>query len=342
MTMAVSKLTCPECETVLRPAKPLPEGKKVKCPKCGTLFAAAQPPMEALAPRQPETARGKAAPAGKKPARGGAAKAPAKPAAKKAEEDDDGPDTYGFIKDEDFESEEEKENKPQIDYAPDMSIKDLRGPAQQAVMGPSNWLMTAGISGAIGWLGLTIVTLIPVCFPVKESGSESDMRPAMGFGKGLATVTIRPDAWGRGDFTPANVGKEVKEAEERERDRSFFSLFGFELDELVWFVVPVAVVGFAYSAVLTLGAVQTQNLESRGWGIASSVMALFPIHTLGLQLFLTLFVSLLLAIFLDDPPDHYAFLALAVLSLGSIIAGILGLVCLNKEEVVAGFEYEPE
>src|SRR5262245_61347192 len=38
--MAVSKLICPECEAVLRPAKPLEAGKRVKCPKCRTTFTA--------------------------------------------------------------------------------------------------------------------------------------------------------------------------------------------------------------------------------------------------------------------------------------------------------------
>src|SRR2546430_59194 len=36
----VSKLTCPECFTVLRPARPLAVGQKVKCPKCDNLFTA--------------------------------------------------------------------------------------------------------------------------------------------------------------------------------------------------------------------------------------------------------------------------------------------------------------
>src|SRR5437868_10315152 len=38
--MFVSKLNCPKCKTVLRPAKPLPPGKRVKCPKCSNDFTA--------------------------------------------------------------------------------------------------------------------------------------------------------------------------------------------------------------------------------------------------------------------------------------------------------------
>src|SRR5262249_41618814 len=42
---------------------------------------------------------------------------------------------------------EEDEDKPEIDYAPDMSIKDLRGPAQAAVVRPSNYLLIASVVG---------------------------------------------------------------------------------------------------------------------------------------------------------------------------------------------------
>src|SRR5947199_3201333 len=37
--MSATKLTCPKCQATLRPAKPLPAGKRVKCPKCGARFA---------------------------------------------------------------------------------------------------------------------------------------------------------------------------------------------------------------------------------------------------------------------------------------------------------------
>src|SRR5947209_455540 len=101
--MPVAKLTCPECSAVLKPAKPVPEGKKIKCPKCGTIFEARaednepqpvkpaarpKPVPAAKKPSSPVTAQKKsAAPAKSKPA------APAKP--KPAyEEDDDDAGTY--------------------------------------------------------------------------------------------------------------------------------------------------------------------------------------------------------------------------------------------------------
>ena len=56
------------------------------------------------------------------------------------DDDDEDGGIYGYF------SEEQKaeEDKPQIEYAPDMSIKDLRGPAQAAVVPPSNYLLLIG------------------------------------------------------------------------------------------------------------------------------------------------------------------------------------------------------
>src|SRR5690348_14764281 len=105
--MAVSRLTCPECGRVLRPAKPVAAGKKVRCPECDTVFVAGED-EEDDRPRRP------AARKGAKPAAAGKKSAP-----KKQEEEE----VYGYIKDPD---EEDEDRKPKIDYAPDESIRDLR------------------------------------------------------------------------------------------------------------------------------------------------------------------------------------------------------------------------
>src|SRR5262249_49845094 len=155
-----------DCEAVLKPAKPVPEGKKVKCPKCGANFTAVgDAGDDAIMSVEPADVA-PAAPPKKKPA-------PAKPAAKPAppakpdDDDDDEGGTYGVVRDEDDEEEEEdprgrrggapkKSKKPKIDHVPDMSIKDLRGPAQEAVVSPSNTLLIAGLVGFIGWLALLV------------------------------------------------------------------------------------------------------------------------------------------------------------------------------------------
>src|SRR5262249_11255296 len=113
--MAVSRIRCPECDTVLKPAKPLPVGKKVKCPKCGTNFTVVEEAPAAGAAPQKAEARPKPAPARKKPA-------PARPTPKRRDLDDDdeeGGGTYAVVRDPDLDPEDEDEepNKPKINYA---------------------------------------------------------------------------------------------------------------------------------------------------------------------------------------------------------------------------------
>src|SRR5260370_10337625 len=78
--MPVAKLTCPHCEAVLRPSKPLKLGRRVTCPKCGTGFVVPGEEMDVVA-AEPE--------------------APPKPAAPRKEsyeeDDDSGPATYSFV-----------------------------------------------------------------------------------------------------------------------------------------------------------------------------------------------------------------------------------------------------
>src|SRR4051794_18390762 len=103
--MAITRLTCPDCGTVLRPAKPVAPGKKVKCPKCELIFAAGEDD-EDEAPR-------------KKPAKPKKSAVKEKEKPKKEEEE-----IYGWVRDPD----EDEDRKPKIDYAPDDSVRDLRGP----------------------------------------------------------------------------------------------------------------------------------------------------------------------------------------------------------------------
>src|SRR6185312_8727638 len=129
--MAASRITCPDCKSVLKPAKPVPDGKKVKCPECGNLFTTPGLREEEERPRASKAAGGKAKAGIKK-----AGEPKPKPAPKKPidDEEEEQGGVYGTIKEE----EVKEENKPQINYVDDTSIKDLRGPAQAAVVQPSN------------------------------------------------------------------------------------------------------------------------------------------------------------------------------------------------------------
>jgi hypothetical protein len=334
--MTVDKLTCPECHKVLKPAKPLPVGKAVKCPQCGSTFK--------VAPAPAAPARGKAAPAKKKPA-AAPAKAVAKPAAKPKEEEE-GIGTYGFVDD----SPKHEDEKPEINYAPDLSIKDLRGPAQAKLMRPSNWLILCGVAGVIGWLGFTVVVLIPVLFPLKED-TTGQQRPALTIGRGLGAVNAQAAAGGGGmggspSFTPGG-GEKVKE----EDKGTFFEIGGVDLTMVAafeWYFVLLSVlpmaVGAIFAGLVTLGGVRMQSMESRGWGIAGAIMAMVPICLGGLMLLLGLGFQALLAIILDDPTDaaYYVYGLFGILWLVGTAIGAWALVTLLNEDVKAGFEYVSE
>ncbi|HZY88940.1 MAG TPA: hypothetical protein VFE78_29210 [Gemmataceae bacterium] len=343
--MPVTKLTCPKCATVLKPAKPLPEGKKVKCPKCGTLFAAvAEAAPEDKKPR-PEPAGAKKKPADKP--------APAKPV---AEEDDyEGAATYSFVEedkppredDDDDDDDEERERKPKINYAPDMSIKDLRGPAQMAIMRPSNALIFVGIMGFLGWLGLIVVLLIPVLFPLPDD-DEGKPRPAKAVGPGLAAASQAPApaaAFGGG----GQAGDKDKKKDEEGKsafdvagvDFSLFAVFAWWL--LILALLPL-ILGMVYCAVLTYGAVKMQNLESRGWGIASAILALLPFTTGGMMFLTAFLANWLLNMFFDDPAFsmYVAIVLMSIQTLVALAAGVWNLIVLMKPEVIEGFEYIPE
>ncbi|HTU89513.1 MAG TPA: hypothetical protein VMF69_05395, partial [Gemmataceae bacterium] len=138
--MATARITCPDCKSVLRPAEPVPDGKKVKCPKCGNKFITPGL-VEDVEERPQKKAPVKKAPKkkGKSAKKAGAAK----PASKKPDFDDDEESggVYSFVGAAEKKEEDEEESRPHIEYAPDMSIKDLRGPASEAVVKPSNLIM---------------------------------------------------------------------------------------------------------------------------------------------------------------------------------------------------------
>lgn len=329
--MPVSKLTCPKCATVLRPAKPLPEGKKVKCPKCATVFGAAD-----AAAKKPEPAAAKKGPP----------KGPALP--RPGDEDEESKGIYGFEKSDEPEEEDDedgKPKKPKINYAPDMSIKDLRGPAQAAVMKPSNALIFVGIMGFLGWLGLIVVLLIPVLFPLKDDDDKP--RPTKAVGPGLAAGAQGTTNSPFGGPPPAKDGDKKKDEEKS----SAFDVAGMDFGLLAFFawwllilaIIPL-VLGMVYCAVVTFGGVKMQNLESRAWGIASSILALLPFTTGGLMLLTAFLCNWLLNMLFDDP-SFSMYIAIVLMSIQTAIAlatGVWNLVILMRPEVIEGFEYVPE
>ncbi len=349
--MPAQKLTCPECSTVLRPARPVAAGKKVKCPRCETVFTAGDDEDDAHeAPTiKPSKARagssssreGKASKASSSKGRG-----PSKPGkpAKAAAKADEKPkeETYGVVKDP--EEEENTAKKLKIDYAPDDTIKDLRGPAVALLVKPTNWMAILGFAGFFGWLTLIVFIVIPAAFPLRPEKSE-----VMRVGEGLGAVN--PGGFGGMMFIgsgPAGQGDSKKFEEET---ASFFEVFGIDLwvvGQQPWYyfwpgLIPFVIVMFV-SGLVGYGAVQAQNLESRRWGIAGSILAMIPLTTGGIQL-----VSIMCAqFFLGMVSDDHDFIQIvgiiiAVVEwLASLGVGIWVLVTLLNEDVIAGFEYVAE
>jgi len=345
-----SKLTCPECGTVLRPGKPLPAGKKVKCPRCDTIFAAGGDPDEEETPVRNGASQKKASPErkaspGKGPTAKPAVKTPAvkEPPKKKTDDDDDDGGVYGYVQ-EDIEKEEEK--KPKISYAPDMSIKDLRGPAQAKVMGPSNKLAMCGFFGFFGWLVFLVLLIIPALFPIHDNDKP---KPVMIIGRGLGDVNPTNGAGGMMMGGPS--GDSTNKPKWVEEQASFYEIAGMDISHLCdlpvyWFLpslIPIVLFMF-FAGLVSYGAIQMQNLESRAWGIAGGIMIMIPLASGGLQLVTGMVVQLVLGMVLDDT-QFITILAIILTTaewLAGVGIGVWVLMTLMDEDVIAGFEYEAE
>jgi hypothetical protein len=143
-----AKLTCPECEQTLNLAKAPEPGKKVRCPRCKAVFAVPEADGE-LAEAEAPAPKQKAAIQKNVPAKP-AAKSPAKPEPppppepkKKSvleDEEEASAGTYGFQTTEEEEQKRDKE-KPKIEYAPDLTVKDPRGKAVATVAKPSSFVI---------------------------------------------------------------------------------------------------------------------------------------------------------------------------------------------------------
>ncbi|MFO0841295.1 MAG: hypothetical protein U0797_02705 [Gemmataceae bacterium] len=320
--MAISRLTCPDCGTVLRPAKPVAPGKKVKCPKCDLIFVAGEDDDEDDAPRR-------------KPAGKGAVKQKATP--KKEEEE-----IYGFSREHD---DEDDDDKPRIEYAPDESIRDLRGPAIVRLTPSANKLQLVGMICVLGWMALFVLLLIPTVFPIQAGGAGEKASPVMGLGPGLGAVDPTGGGgvvgFGGGGGGSASGGGSKKYDDEK---GGFFEFFGIDLG--VWFLVLMVpmILGGVYSALVVAGGINAQNLESRAWAIAGSVMALLPLNTLGLMVVTSLIANYLFGAILEDP-DFASYVAMIFMGLEYLISVGIGAWCLKTlfdQEVIDGFEFEPE
>lgn len=307
--MAISKLSCPDCGTILRPTKPVSPGKKVKCPSCDLIFMAGEDDDEDDRPRKAQARKeSKAAPKQGKKA------APAVKEKPKKEEE-----VYAYIKDPDMEDEDKK---PKVEYAPDMSIRDLRGPAIVILTPPANWIQLCGMAGTFGWIILFVLLLIPTAFPITQDEREKEKQK-------------------QAQINNQNTGEKAASVS---KGPKFFEVYGLDLSSYFLILMVPMILMAIYSAMVVAGGIKMQNLESRGFGITGCIMGMLPFHILGLQVVTFIVMQWGLMLIMDDQ-DFVTYVASGFVGLEWLASlGICGwgLMTLMNEEVIEGFEYQPE
>ncbi len=330
--MPSSRIVCPECNVTLKPSQPVPDGRRVKCPKCSAVFAApgAVAVGGARAAAAPAAAAGKKAPA--RPA------APAAQAAKAPAEDDDG-GTYQVIK----MPEDEEDGKQQIKYEPDTSIKDPRGPAQAAVMGPSNqMLLIAALGGLLNVVAFA-VWLWPFVFAphLIDHADFLEQYYMQRLRKGVdqteqGIIVNRLKIYG----TASPPSRESLAEDER---KLVDAAENEELHRRLLFL-GLCVLGLIYDALITIGAIKMQHLESRGWGLTAAILTIVPVISVGGYMMVGFLLIRTVGRMLDmsDVTDMMMYAWLGATALWALGVGIWGLTVMLRQEVVDGFEYKPD
>lgn len=132
---------CPECGAQLRPANPVPAGKKLRCPKCETVFAPGGRP-NAAAPKAP-------------------VKAPPAVSAAPAEE----AESYGLTATEPSQNEEAARRA--FEPIKNRFALSARGPAINLVVKPSTWLLRLGVITCAAAIVGVVVAIWPLIFKVE-------------------------------------------------------------------------------------------------------------------------------------------------------------------------------
>jgi predicted Zn finger-like uncharacterized protein len=325
--MASERITCPDCKSVLKPAKPVPDGKKVRCPKCGNQFTTPGLLEEEVIQVVEEELPRKKAP-GKKKAKTGIKKASGHtPPRKKPidDDDEDGGGIYSFVGAN--KTTDEEGGRPEIEYAPDMSIKDLRGPAQSAVVKPSNFILLINGLSVLANIFLICVQFWPMVF------SESCVD-----WKKVLSKHYKED---QNEVKRVEGIKEFKEV----KDKDLAIVQDAEEIEKQWRfgMMGVFLVLLVYNAIVIVGAVKMQNLESRRWGIVSSIMTLLPMGAGGFgYLIYFAFTATIGGWLLDELADPYGMGLGALPYLFAIHVSVTSLRVLMSQEVIDGFEYVPD
>ena len=332
--MASPTLTCPHCSSVLRPAAPVPAGKKVRCPKCKETFTAGG---------EPEV-----------------------PKAKKPVLDDDGEEesgsTYGIATDPDApppedpkDSRKNKKNskkkeggKPEINYAPDTSLKDFRGPAIQILTKPCNnmmfhctlvLLLSIGSMVLAGWAFVFQERLLSPAESLKEFLNKKLANKDDNAAKWKSrqedlkldklSWPIPLDKAGKKMWEP-EYGKTEMSKEEDEAAKEFMSR-SEKPTRIAWLLASIFIVVWTF--MLLIGTVKIINLESYRWGVTTAVMCFLPVNCLT-------FLTFIWKQWENMDFFYFPVIFLPATSISSILFGIWFVICLKDERVKAGFRFK--
>lgn len=334
--MASPTLDCPHCKAVLRPANPIPAGKKVACPQCKQSFTAGgETPAPAPKP-EPEDEHGQTfssygvAPVDDQPYEEPDAKA----------EGDDG------------KKKKKKKKKEEINYGPDTTLKDLRGPAIGIVTPIANnylWhcaimIVLAFASMIIGvWPFIFADRLLTPLQSLKEFYNSKIASEGKGGGsqwsQRLKDAELDKLEW---PIAVDRSGKKVREAEygksemskeEAEAGDAYISR-AEKPTRLAWVLTSFAVLIWVF--VMAIGGVKMVILESYGWAMTSAIMALIPINLLGWIMLVWKSWDLLH----EDLFCWISFYILPIMNIFSILFGIWILTALLDQRVIDGFNFK--
>ncbi len=334
------QIQCPGCKTKLQLPDEIKPGSRVQCPTCKKVLAL--PSTQAAVPGKPAAAK-------PEPAQ-------APPPSQPIDEDEDA-GLYGVRKDPDLDDEEEdevptkgkskgaskakKKKRPDINFAPDMSIKDLRGPAMILVVPPSNYMMMqcglvivttlASIAMSV-WPFIFMDRVLPQAVALKPfyqgKTDKKDLARFKRIEEGWVTWPAlkkgakEDDSGFRGD--PMNEEEYEAAKEELAKHLPF---------AVAWLTLSFLILG--YTLTVAFAAVKMQSLESYAWSVTGAIIAMLPFGAIGL-----------LAYFFKPTMDFndlpIILFVLAVEAVFTFLVGLMAIAVLLKNDVKLGFAYRSD
>lgn len=259
--MPATKLTCPECDATLNPSKPPAPGKKVRCPRCKEIFVVPEPDAES---RGKSRTQAKAQPKKKT--------VPTKPKPEKKKrpmDDEDDVSAYALLG---GKAGGEEDDAPEIDYIPDLEVKDPRGQVTASLMTPTNWMMSLSAIIAIGMFVMVCFWVWPFLFTkhnttIKPGDIRKDMQAKQQADRELSSAEqSQLDQLELSDLSDTEKAEFFARAADEQQERAIWAVCCF-------FVM-------LYAAFVCMATVKMQNLESYKWSMTACIMAIPLVATM--------------------------------------------------------------